>query len=108
MGVGITAVRPGQLVFQRIFPSLGAMPTMLCMVIWTYCGTPLMVAGMIEEYCASSVKSLVCQTSAPEVLLNAATVPCGPPGVQITLLPSTRSDSEYPHFWRTPPRSFIC
>src|ERR1043165_5753262 len=107
MGLGMTAVRPGHSVRQSNLPSFAEMPAMLCIVSCTYCGAPLIVAGTSDEYCAESVKSLLCQSTAPVILSSAAMAPCEPPGVQTTFGPSMRGDSAYPHPKGLPPRSVM-
>src|SRR5689334_11696401 len=103
----MTAVSPLRSARQRTLPESAATPTTLASVSWTYCRTPPISAGTREEYAALSVKSVVRQTTSPLFLLSARIVPLGPPGVQTTLSPSTRTDSAYPQpDIILPPKSF--
>src|SRR5439155_4966274 len=104
----MTAVEPWRGAFHRTVPPSAATPKTLRSVICTYCRTPPIPAGTIEQYAAESVKSFVRHTVFPLFLSSARIVPLGPPGVQTTLSPSTRTDSAYPHpdiIW--PPKSLV-
>src|SRR5262245_20899864 len=62
----------------------------------TYCFTPPASSGTIEEYSAESFPSTgAFQSTSPVFLLSATSVASLPPGLQITLSPSTKTDSVY-------------
>src|SRR6185436_21049698 len=108
IGVGITAVVPARFAFHKIFPSSGLIPTTLSPVNCTYCFTPPISQGTMEEYAAVSVKSFVRQITSPVCLLRATTAPLRPPGVQISFSPSMVGDSEYPQpLIMAPPKSLV-
>ena len=58
-------------------------------VSWMYWRRPPKSLTMSELYWAPSVKSLLCQASLPFLALRATTAPFFPPGVTMTLPPST-------------------
>src|SRR5262249_37443679 len=73
----------------------------------TYIGVPWNVALSGEEYPhpAPTGPTSAFQTTAPSASLSATTAAFGPHGVQITLSPSTKTESLYAHIGTCPPNS---
>src|SRR5690242_16617506 len=91
-GVAMTAVSPWRWARQRTLPSSASTPATLSPVSWMYWRLPPISTWIGDEYAAESVQSLVLHICCPVFLFRASSVPFGPPGVQITLSPSTRTD----------------
>src|SRR5262245_46291583 len=90
---------------HRSLPSVARTEQALCMVWVTYCRTPPPSDTTSEAYPAPSFKSSDRHRTLPVILSRAATAPLFPPGVQTTLSPSIRTDSQYPQPGIDPPRS---
>ena len=94
IGVGMTATaRRSWSTRHRSLPSVARTPTAAVCVCVMYCRTPPTSAATIDAYPAASVTSSDCHTFLPVFLSRASIVPLLPPGVQMSLSPSIRTDS---------------
>src|SRR5579872_4204969 len=77
---------------------------------WTYCLTPAASEMTVEAYpepLPAPPGTAHFQMVSPVFLLRATRVASLPPGVQISLSPSTRGDSQYFQLGTDPPKSFV-
>src|SRR5262245_35405977 len=91
---------------QRNLPSLAATAITPLPRKWTYCLTPPPSATIAEPYAAEPLLSISdCQITSPVFLLRATIAAFGPPGLQMSVSPSIRTDSAKAQLPALPPKS---